>query len=83
MNDDTTSKLKYCFVGWFNRNAPMIRTIGTSFATVVLLLVFATTASAGQAKTKRTKHETRSYSAISKIMKTKHDTVKNSIANVR
>lgn len=28
-------------------------------------------------------HENRSYTAISNIMKTKHDTVKNSIANVR
>jgi hypothetical protein len=28
-------------------------------------------------------HENRSYSAISNIMKTKHDTVKNSISNVR
>jgi hypothetical protein len=28
-------------------------------------------------------HENRSYTAISNIMKTKHDTVKNSISNVR
>lgn len=28
-------------------------------------------------------HENRSYSAISNIMKTKHDTVKNSISNIR
>jgi hypothetical protein len=28
-------------------------------------------------------HENRSYTAISNIMKTKHDTVKNSIANIR
>ena len=28
-------------------------------------------------------HEKRSYTAISNIMKTKHDTVKNSISNVR
>lgn len=28
-------------------------------------------------------HENRSYSAVSNIMKTKHDTVKNSISNVR
>jgi hypothetical protein len=28
-------------------------------------------------------HENRSYAAISNIMKTKHDTVKNSISNVR
>ena len=31
----------------------------------------------------RMQHENRSYTAISKIMKTKHDTVKNSISNVR
>lgn len=29
------------------------------------------------------KHENRSYTAVSNIMKTKHDTVKNSISNVR
>ena len=28
-------------------------------------------------------HENRSYTAVSNIMKTKHDTVKNSISNVR
>ena len=28
-------------------------------------------------------HENRSYTAISNIMKTKHDTVKNSISNIR
>ena len=28
-------------------------------------------------------HENRSYTAISNIMKTKHDTVKNSIGNIR
>jgi hypothetical protein len=28
-------------------------------------------------------HENRSYSAISNLMKTKHDTVKNSISNIR
>ena len=28
-------------------------------------------------------HESRSYTAVSNIMKTKHDTVKNSISNVR
>lgn len=28
-------------------------------------------------------HESRSYTAISNIMKTKHDTVKNSISNIR
>ena len=28
-------------------------------------------------------HENRSYTAISNVMKTKHDTVKNSISNVR
>ena len=31
----------------------------------------------------RMQHENRSYTAISNIMKTKHDTVKNSINNVR
>lgn len=28
-------------------------------------------------------HENRSYTAVTNIMKTKHDTVKNSISNVR
>ena len=28
-------------------------------------------------------HENRSYTAVSNIMKTKHDTVKNSISNIR
>jgi hypothetical protein len=31
----------------------------------------------------RMQHENRSYTAISNIMKTKHDTVKNSISNIR
>lgn len=31
----------------------------------------------------RMQHENRSYTAISNVMKTKHDTVKNSISNVR
>lgn len=31
----------------------------------------------------RLQHENRQYTAISNVMKTKHDTVKNSISNVR
>jgi hypothetical protein len=37
----------------------------------------------GQTSTTTTDTTSRSYTAVSNIMKTKHDTVKNSIANVR
>jgi hypothetical protein len=38
---------------------------------------------AGQTSSTTTDTTSRSYAAISNIMKTKHDTVKNSISNVR
>ncbi len=39
--------------------------------------------SPNQAQESQMPNETRSYTAVSNIMKTKHDTVKNSISNIR